>query len=369
VIKQSFSFLAYIFITSKQVLGMVTQVEKRKSEHLQVCLKKDVSFKEKTTLLECVELNYKALPEINFAEVDLSTEFLGKKFSFPFLVSAITGGAQASKKINLDIAKACQDLGIGMGLGSMRAMLQQPSLMETYFVRDVAPDIFLAGNIGAAQLKQYSPHEINDALQAIEANALAIHINAAQEAMQPEGDLDFSGVIAKIAEYADTLSVPVYVKEVGHGVSYEVASALRETNIKAIDVQGAGGTSWTRVDALRHKKSFGEEFRDFGTPTTVSLIETKNALKGAPKKIVASGGIRNGLDAVKAIVIGANMTGNALPVLKAQDKKGAKGVADYLQNMKTEMQITSFLLGCKNVEELHKQQYVVLGKLKEWLKQ
>lgn len=354
---------------------MVTQTEKRKIEHIAVCLTKDVAFKEKTTLLECVELNYKALPEINFADVDLSTEFLGKKFSFPFIVSAITGGAQVSKKINSDIAEACQELGVGMGLGSIRAMLQQPSLTETYFVRDVAPDIFLAGNIGAAQLKQYSPKEIDDALQALEANALAIHVNAAQEAMQPEGDLDFTGVIAKIAEYADTLSVPVYVKEVGHGISYEVASVLRETKVKAIDIQGAGGTSWTRVDALRHKNSFGEEFRDFGTPTAVSLIETKNALhktnanSDSTKKIIASGGIRNGLDATKALIIGADMVGNALPILKSQNKKGAKGVTDYLQNFKTEMQISSFLLGCKNVAELHKQQYVVLGKLKEWLKQ
>ena len=192
---------------------MISPIERRKKEHLELCAKKDVSFKNKTTLLEFVELNYLALPEINFSEINLSTNFLGKNFSFPFLVSAITGGAQVSKKVNTEIAQACQEMGIGMGLGSMRAMLEQPSLTETYYVRDVAPDIFISGNLGAAQLKQYSPKEMNDALQAIEANALAIHINAAQEAMQPEGDLDFSGVVEKITEYAEQPSVPVYVKE------------------------------------------------------------------------------------------------------------------------------------------------------------
>ena len=300
---------------------MISQIEKRKKEHLELCAKKDVSFHEKTTLLENVELSYKTLPEISMKEIDLSTNFLGKKFSFPFLASAITGGAQVSKKVNLEIAQACQELGIGMGLGSMRAMIQQPSLMETYFVRDVAPNIFLAGNIGAAQLKQFTPEDVNDALSAIEADALAIHVNAAQEAVQPEGDVDFTGVIAKIAEYSDKIKVPVYVKEVGHGISFEVAQVLKETNIKAIDVQGAGGTSWTAVDALRHKDGFGLIFRDFGIPTAVSLIETKSALSGTDKKVIASGGIRNGMDAVKALVLGADMIGNALPLLKSSTEE------------------------------------------------
>jgi len=348
---------------------MISQIEKRKKEHLELCAKKDVLFHEKTTLLENVELGYKSLPELSMKEIDLSTNFLGKKFSFPFLASAITGGAQVSKKVNLEIATACQELGIGMGLGSMRAMIQQPSLMETYFVRDVAPNIFIAGNIGAAQLKQFTPDDVNDALSAIEANALAIHVNAAQEAVQPEGDVDFTGLIAKIAEYSDKIKVPVYVKEVGHGISYEVALALKDTKIKAIDVQGAGGTSWTAVDALRHKDGFGLIFRDFGIPTAVSLIETKSALVGTDKKVIASGGIRTGLDAIKALVLGADMVGNALPLLKVQQKNGSVGVKDYLLNFKKEMEITSFLIGCKDLSELHAEKPVILGKLREWIKE
>ncbi len=352
---------------------MVSVIEKRKADHIKLCATKDVAFKDKTTLLEEVELNYKSLPELNLREINLSTEFLGKKFSFPFIASAITGGAQVSKKINKDIATACQEVGVGMGLGSIRAMIQQPSLIETYYIRDVAPDIFLAGNIGVAQLKQFTPEQLNEALSALEVNALAIHLNSAQEAVQPEGDADFTGLIAKIAEFSDKIKVPVYVKEVGHGISYAVALALKDTKIKAIDVQGAGGTSWTMVDALRHKDGFGLPFRDFGLPTAVSLIETRNALcvtalhSEPSKKIIASGGIRNGLEAVKAIVLGADMVGNAMPILRAQQKNGASGVVTYLNNFKKEMEISSFLIGCQNLKELHEEKPILFGKLRQWI--
>ena len=346
---------------------MVSQIEKRKIDHINLCVEKDVAFKEKTTLLECVELDYKTLPEISLSDVNLSTEFLGSEFSHPLMVSAITGGAEVSKKINQDIAKVAQELGLGMGLGSMRAMLESPALADTYNVRDVAPDIFLAGNIGAAQLKEYSPELVNKALASVGADALAIHLNAAQEAVQPEGDVDFSGVLNKIAQYVEGIEVPVYVKEVGHGINFEVASALKDVGVAAIDVQGAGGTSWTMVDALRHTSSFGKTFREFGIPTAVSVIETKNALAGE-KQIVASGGIRNGIDAIKSIVLGADMVGVAMPVLAAQ-QKSYKTLQTYLRNFTTEMRIASFLIGCKNVSELHKEEYVVLGKLKEWLNQ
>ena len=332
-----------------------------------MCVEKDVSFKEKTTLLECVELDYKTLPEIALNDVNLETEFLGKTFSFPLMVSAITGGSQISKKVNQDIAKACQELGIGMGLGSMRAMIESPSLADTYYIRDVAPDIFLAGNIGAAQLREYSPDLINKTLESVGANALAIHLNAAQEVVQPEGDTDFSNILNKIAEFVDEINVPVYAKEVGHGISFDVAKALKDVGVKAIDVQGAGGTSWTMVDALRHKTGFGKTFREWGIPTAVSVVETKNALVGE-RQIVASGGIRNGLEGIKSIVLGADMVGIAMPILKAQ-QKSYKSLQNCLYNFTSEMAITSFLLGCKNVEDLKKQEYVVLGKLKEWLNQ
>ncbi|MBT4191688.1 MAG: type 2 isopentenyl-diphosphate Delta-isomerase [Candidatus Diapherotrites archaeon] len=347
---------------------MVSTTEQRKKEHLELCLTKDVAFKEKTTLLENIELHYNCLPEVSMNDVDLSTNFLGKKFDFPFLVSAITGGAQVTKKVNKDIAIACQETGIGMGLGSMRAMIEDSKLAKTYYVKDVAPDIFVAGNIGAAQIKEYSPQELNESINEIELDALAIHINAGQEAMQPEGDFDFSGVIDKIKLYAEEISVPIYVKEVGHGIGFEAATALKQTGIKAIDVQGAGGTSWMYIDALRKKNGMKDTFREFGLPTAVSIIEVKNALSGE-KKIIGSGGIRTGIDAIKAIILGADLVGNAMPVLQAQNKSASKGVVKYLDKFRQEMEITAFLLGCKNIFDLKKQEYVVLGKLKEWLNQ
>jgi isopentenyl-diphosphate Delta-isomerase len=344
---------------------MISLTEKRKIDHLKLCSQKNVSFKEKTTLLECVELNYSSLPEISLKEVDLSTKFFGKNFSFPFIVSAITGGAQISKKVNLDIAKACSEIDVGLGLGSMRAMIEKPSLKETYFVKKDFPNIFVAGNIGVAQLNNYSTQKIESVLQSVEVDALAIHINSAQEAMQPEGDTDFSNLIEKILVFSEEISIPVYVKEVGHGISFDIAKKLEKTKIKAIDVQGAGGTSWTRVDSLRHEKSFGNIFRDIGWPTALSIINTKKALKNSNKKIIASGGIRNGFEAIKSISLGAHMVGNALPILQAQQKNGFIGVKDYLQNFKKEMEIASFLSGCKNISELQKQKPIIFGKLKE----
>ena len=348
---------------------MVSATEKRKQQHLKVCAEKDVGFDKKTTMLEDVELNYKTLPEINMSDVSLATNFLGKEFKMPVIVSAITGGAQVSKKVNQDIAKACQETGAGMGVGSMRAMIEDPSLTDTYKIRKEAPNIFLTGNIGMFQLKEYSPEKIEEALNAIEADAVAVHLNAAQEAVQPEGDFNAEGLIDIIDSFSRDISLPVYVKEVGHGISFEVAKALKSTNIKAIDVQGAGGTSWTRVDSLRHKNGFGAVFRDFGLPTAVSIIETKNALADSEIKIVGSGGVYNGLDATKAIILGADMAGMALPILQAQMKRGAKGVESYLENYKKEMIITAYLLGCKDVSELKEEEYVILGKLKEWLNQ
>ncbi len=321
--------------------------QKRKLEHIKICLSENVEFEEKTTLLEKVMLEYRCLPEIDLSDVCLETEFLGKEFKAPVMVSAITGGIEEAKKINKDIAKACEALGIGFGLGSQRAMLENPELSETYYVRDVAPNIFVAGNIGASQLKEYSIEQIEEALQAVQADALAVHLNAAQEAVQPEGTPSFRGAIKNIARIAKKLSKPVYVKEVGHGISYAVAKELAKTGIKAIDVQGAGGTSWVKIEALRGKKH-GFTFAEIGIPTAISIVECRKAFKGP---IIASGGIRNGLQAVKAFVLGADLVALALPVLKAWNEGGTKAVEELLHNFIEELRIGLFLIGAKNVKE------------------
>ncbi len=346
----------------------MSQIEKRKTEHIEICAKKNVSFEEKTTLLECVELDYNALPEIDLQKVSLNSFFLGKELNAPIIVSAITGGSVPSKKINKEIAQACENLGIGFGLGSMRAMLENPSLKETYDVRDVAPNTFIAGNIGAAQLRYYTPIQLQKALDGIDADALAVHLNVAQEAVQSEGDTNFSGIISKIEEFASKLSTPVYVKEVGHGISYSVAERLKKTRIKAIDVQGAGGTSWTKVDRLRSADGFSPCFDEIGIPTVASIIQVRRSLgENSSIDIIGSGGVRTGLDAVKCLVLGANFVGLALPVLKAQQKGGTKGVQKFFENFEREMRVSMFLTGCKNLKQLRAQRHYSKRKLKDFL--
>ena len=323
-------------------------IKDRKLDHLKIALNKDVQFREKTTWLEKVLLEYRCLPEIDLSDVNLETDFLGKKLNAPIIVSGMVGGIAEAKKINKEIAKACEALGLGFGIGSQRAMLEDPKLTETYYIRDVAPNIFLAGNIGAAQLKDYSTEQIEQALDSIGADALAIHLNAAQEVVQPDGTPNFKGCLKEIARVAKELSKPVYVKEVGHGINYVVAKELAKTNIKAIDVQGAGGTSWVAIEALRSKNGFGKTFWDFGIPTASSIAECRKVFKGP---IIASGGIRSGLDAVRAFVLGADLIGIALPVLKAQQRAGSKGVEQYLKRIIEEMRIALFLIGAKTPKE------------------
>jgi len=326
----------------------------RKTAHIRIAVSENVQFRKKTTGLEKIsfeniDLQYKALPELDKKEINLNTEFLGKKFKAPLMAEAITGGVEEAKKINRDIAKACEQLGIGMGLGSQRAMIEKPALKETYAVRDAAPTIFLAGNIGITELGKYNAKEIERALLAVGADALAVHINAAQAAMQPEKETNFKNRLKELEKIVKQLKKPVYVKEVGHGIGLETAKALAKTGVKAIDVAGAGGTSWIAVDSLRGNKSMGETFWDFGIPTAESIIQCRKAFKG---KIIASGGIRSGLDCAKAIGLGADICGIALPVLKAQQAGGSAAVEKYLKKIIEELRTAMFLVGAKNLQQL-----------------
>ena len=347
----------------------MSETKNRKDEHIKICLEEDVQFRKKTACFDDVgfggiDLRYKSLPETSKSEISLETEFLGKTFSAPLMVSGMTGGTEKGENINRDIAKACQELGIGMGLGSQRAMLENRELSHTYKVRDVAPDIFLAGNIGVLQLGEYSVEDLEWMLEKVGADALAIHINAAQEAVQKDGGSDFKGGVEKIRKVAGALGKPVYVKEVGHGISMEVAKLLSATEIKAIDVGGAGGTSWVGVESFRGNKEKGELFWDIGIPTPVSILKVRKVFNG---KIIASGGIRSGLDVVKSLILGADIGEIALPVLKAQDTAGSKGVKEYLEEKIEEIRTSMFLAGANDVKEL-KEKKVVLGpKIEEWL--
>jgi len=334
------------------------QVEKRKVEHLKIQLTQNVEYKNKTTLFEDVFLMHNALPEIDRSDVDTSTTFLGKKLKAPYMVSAITGGAKQAAEINRNNAKACQELGLAMGFGSMKAMIVEPTLTYSYSVRDVAPDILLVGNIGANDLAVFPIEVLKETMKKTGIDYLAVHLNPAQELVQKEGEARFKGVFEAIKRYSEAL--PIYVKECGQGISADVAKKLSTTNIHAIDVGGSGGTSWIGIEYLRRGQQDGP-FWDWGIPTALSLIQVKKATK---LPIIATGGIRSGEDVVKALVLGANIGSAALPSIKSADK-GPEGSLEYLKKIVQEIGDTMFLMGVQNVDDLKKVQPIITGKLKE----
>jgi len=344
-----------------------SQTVSRKCEHIEVSLKHNVQFKHKTTGFEEVELEYLALPELDFKEIDTSTKFLGFNFSFPLFASSITGGHADVKKINEDIAKACSAKGIGMGLGSIRAMLENKKAADSYKVRKFLPKGFLAANLGVSQLKDYSVQQIEKALEELQADALFVHVNAAQEALQKDGTPNFKNCLKILFNFCQEFNKPVIVKEVGNGISLTMAEQLHNIEMSALDIAGSGGTSWTAIDSLRGNKEIAETFWDFGVPTTVSLIQARMVFEQLP--IAASGGIRTGLDITKVLVLGADITGTAMPVLQAQHKNSATAIEALFEKLQKEFKIGMFLTGAKKSEELKGKKYYLFGKTAEWVEQ
>jgi isopentenyl-diphosphate delta-isomerase len=319
---------------------------RRKQEHIDICLSKDVEFR-KSNGFERYEFEHRALPELNLSEIDTAVEFMGKSFAVPFFIEAITGGFTGTERLNLNLAKACEEMGIGMGTGSQRAMLDEPDVAYTYMVRDVAPHIFLLGNIGAVQLAGLSVDEIIRMVEMIKADGLAIHLNAAQEMCQPEGDTDWRDVLHHIERVCRHTDFPVVVKETGCGIAGDVASRLEAVGVDCLDIGGAGGTSFTRVEHHRGATS-AAAFFEWGIATAESLWQCRKAVK---IPLIASGGIRTGVDCAKALAMGASLVGFALPVLKAA-QISHQAVIDELKSVAEALRKTMLLLGVKNVEEL-----------------
>jgi len=337
-------------------------ISDRKLEHLLLCLHGDVEYKSKKTGFEDVELVHKALPEINKDEIDISTEFFGKKLDAPIIISAITGGHPASLSINRELAKAAHKLNIGMGVGSQRAAIENSDLIPTYtIVRENAPSAFIIGNIGAQQI-DYA----EKAVHMIDADALAIHLNPLQESIQPEGDINARGQLESIKKVVDTVETPVIVKETGAGISREVAIALESVGVDAIDVAGSGGTSWAAVETYRAKKrNWRNLYWDWGIPTAVSTIEVCESVK---IPVISSGGIRSGLDAAKAIALGADAVSIALPLLK-EAYRGYKAVIAKLEEYKKALEVAMYLVGADDIKKLRKSDLVIMGDTREWLNQ
>ncbi len=290
-----------------------------------------------------IRLVHNALPELNLDEVDLSMKFLGRKIRYPLMITAITGGYSEAGKINRKLAEAAEKHGIAVGLGSQRAMIEDPKLTETFKIRKYAPSVPIVANIGAVQLKEYSSKTIEKMVSSVDADGLAVHLNALQEIIQPEGDKDYKGVLKAIGKTCERLNVPVIVKETGAGIDREAAEKLRKAGVKWIDVSGSGGTSWSRIEYLRSKGAV-PGFEDWGIPTVESIMMCRGVLP-----LIASGGVRSGIDVAKAITLGADMAGAAQPFLKALMKNR---LDEELGIWEKQLRIAAFLTGSRNLAGL-----------------
>lgn len=333
----------------------VTQIKSRKADHIKINLQQDVQSNI-TTGLERIGLVHQALPDLALEEVVTGLTLFGHKLSSPVIISSMTGGTISAGRLNMILAETAQICQVALGLGSFRAAIDQPELVTTYQVRKVAPDILLFANLGAVELNyNFTSEQCLQAVNECNADALILHLNPLQEALQPEGETDFSGLIGKIERVCHTLPVPVIVKEVGWGISVTVAKQLINAGVAAIDVAGAGGTSWSQVEMHRvedaHLASIAAAFRGWGIPTAHSIRTIKHKLPHA--MILASGGLRDGIDIVKCIALGATAGGMAGPFLQAAAHSLSAAI-QAVDEVKQQIKIAMFATGAKDLNALSK---------------
>ena len=330
-----------------------TQISHRKFEHIKINLEKDVQSKISTGL-EDFRFIHQALPEIALSDIDLSQTLFGKIQRVPVLVSSMTGGTEEAAKLNRILAEAAQEVGLAMGVGSQRAAIKDPTLVSTFQVRKFAPDILLFANLGAVQLNYgYGIEECQKAIEMINADALILHLNPLQEALQPEGDTNFSHLAEKIAQLKQKLTIPLIVKEVGWGISEQTAKSLLNAGVDAIDVAGAGGTSWSQVEMYRIKNPYKAQtagvFSDWGIPTVQSILNVRKVDSNIP--VFASGGLHNGVDIAKYLALGACLGGMAGTFLKAANDSLEATIA-IMQMIVDQVRIAMFAAGAINLETL-----------------
>ncbi len=322
----------------------------RKAEHIDLALEERMQLR--SNFFEEYYFEHQALPEIDLAEVDLSATFLGKPLRAPLLISCMTGGTEEATRINRNLAVAAERAGIALGVGSQRKAIEDPSLAESFRVRDLAPSVPLLANLGAVQLNYgFGLEECRAAVEMIAADGLVFHLNPLQEAIQPEGQCDFSGLIPKMAAIAERLEVPVIAKEIGCGIAADTARRLSEAGIRIIDTAGLGGTNWARIEARRADDlEIGELFADWGVPTPRSIRELRE-IPGLT--VIGSGGVRNGIDVAKAIALGADLVGLAQPFLVAAHESAERAVEKAARTIR-ELKIAMFCVGARSVGELQR---------------
>lgn len=335
-------------------MSQTPTTESRKVDHIRINLDKDVQFPRLTTGLERYRFMHQALPELNLNEIDTTVRLFGKTLKAPILISSMTGGTSMAQKINLNLSQAAQTHGIAMGLGSQRAVVEDDALAASYQVRKTAPDILLFANLGAVQLNYgYGIEQCRRAVDMVEADALILHFNVLQEAVQPEGDVNFAGLLSKVEQICRALPVPVIAKEVGWGFSEKTVGQLAATGVSAIDVAGSGGTSWSEVEYHRAPTAFHARvaacFADWGIPTADAIVYARRAAPDLP--VIASGGLRDGIDIAKSIALGAIAGGLAGPFLKAADQS-VEAVETLIEELIAQLRVAMLCSGAANISDL-----------------
>ena len=345
------------------------KIGRRKAEHLTVTASGEADFRAVTSLLEEVTLVHQALPELDADAVDLSTTLAGLKLRAPIVVAAMTGGTPEAEALNHDLARAAAEQGLAFGLGSQRAMAEHPELASTFTVRDAAPDVLLFGNVGVVQARAMGVKKVKELAKAVGADAMCVHLNPAMELVQDGGDRDFRGGLDTIRAIVGELGLPVIAKETGCGISRQAARALNAAGVRTVDVSGAGGTSWVAVEQRRAtpgtlQAGLGEELWDWGIPTAASVA----ACRAEGLEVIATGGVRSGLDVARAIALGASAGGFAAPLLRAHRAGGLDGVRKALELVIAGVRAATLLTGCAGVRELTGVPRVFGPTLRAWLR-
>jgi isopentenyl-diphosphate delta-isomerase len=350
-----------------------TRTSSRKQHHVEITLSKQVSFRNKTAGFDRWEFQHNALPELDLSDLDLSVSFLGKRLSFPLVISSMTGGYDDARRINRGLAEVCAEKNIAMGVGSQRQAMEETRFHRTFsVVREVAPEIPVFGNIGAAEVaKLHDASPVQRLADMVRADGFAVHLNPLQEFLQPEGTPNFRGALRGIEMLVRSLSIPVIVKEIGAGISARVARKLLDVGVQVIDVAGAGGTSWAGVEIIRRggsdsrakkndAESFASAFWDWGIPTVDALRQVAGLKTQFPAfTIISSGGISSGLDVAKSLAFGAHLAGSARPLLTALERGGTKGLRAVVDRWDMELRGVMFLTGSRTIADLQEQQLVL----------
>jgi isopentenyl-diphosphate delta-isomerase len=342
----------------------MSDIRSRKADHLDLCATDQVAFKGASTLFEEVQLLHDSLPELDVHDIDLSTTVVDRPLRGPLVIAAMTGGIERAERINKDLASVAQELGIAFGFGSMRPLLEN-GIRLGYEVRDVAPDAVIIGNLGVVQARAASDQQIVDLVGTTQVDALAIHLNPAQEVVQEGGDTDFRGGIETFQRLGALLDVPLLAKETGCGLSRRVGKRLRDAGVRWVDTGGAGGTSWVGVETLRARAAterLGMLYWDWGIPTAASVLQ----LSGLGLGVIATGGVKSGLDIARALALGANAGGMARPFLQAHNDGGREQALQTAKELLHEVRVAMLLCGSPDVQALRSVPRLLGPTLERW---